>query len=275
MKIHCIGTGSAFSLKNYHTNFLIEESGKFLLIDCGSDIRFSLRDVGKSYKDIDSIYASHLHGDHFSGLEYMGFASHFDSSKDKISLYGNGDILQNGWTKTLSGGMESLQMSIANLDTYFDVKPIMANHSFEWQGIKCTPIQTVHIMNGFVTIPSFGLMLELSCGLKIYFTTDTQYAPAQMKDFISMSDLIFVDCECTSYKSGVHSHFSEWATFESSLKAKMLLCHYQDCVLTEDGKSINDEWRNKANENGFKLGFAQRGDVIDTDRFFIDVEQLR
>jgi len=53
MDIIFCGTGSAFSMRNFQTNTLIENKGKKLLIDAGSDIRFSLQDIGMSYKDID------------------------------------------------------------------------------------------------------------------------------------------------------------------------------------------------------------------------------
>ena len=51
---------------------LINEQGNKLLIDCGSDIRFSLYAAGFSHLDITDIYISHLHADHAGGLEYIG-----------------------------------------------------------------------------------------------------------------------------------------------------------------------------------------------------------
>jgi len=68
MKIIPIGTGSAFSLNNFQTNLIIENStGKRLLIDAGGDVRHALKKLDLSYKDIDAVYLSHLHGDHVGG----------------------------------------------------------------------------------------------------------------------------------------------------------------------------------------------------------------
>ena len=57
MKLKFLGTGSSFSLNNFHTNAIITaNSGKKLLIDAGTDIRFSTREAGLSWKDIDAFY---------------------------------------------------------------------------------------------------------------------------------------------------------------------------------------------------------------------------
>ena len=92
MKLIFLGSGSAFTMDNYQSNMILETetteveslslshkgvdvdvdlatTRKRLLIDCGSDIRWSLAEQGLSYKDIQNIYISHLHPDHFSGLE--------------------------------------------------------------------------------------------------------------------------------------------------------------------------------------------------------------
>ena len=64
MKITFVGTGSAFTTKNFQTNTLISRNDKNLLIDAGGDIRFSLGKLGLSYKDINALYITHLHNDH-------------------------------------------------------------------------------------------------------------------------------------------------------------------------------------------------------------------
>ncbi|MGL5034855.1 MAG: MBL fold metallo-hydrolase, partial [Microcystaceae cyanobacterium] len=59
MQLLFLGSGSAFTLcsDNFQSNMLfISESGRKLLIDCGTDIRFSLHKAGLSYQDITDIY---------------------------------------------------------------------------------------------------------------------------------------------------------------------------------------------------------------------------
>lgn len=60
MKLKFLGSGSAFTMNNYQTNAVLEaDTGKRMLIDCGSDIRFSMRDAGLSHKDIQALYLTH------------------------------------------------------------------------------------------------------------------------------------------------------------------------------------------------------------------------
>lgn len=267
MKIKFLGTGSAFTLLNWQTNMLIEKNNKTMLIDAGGDIRHSLAESGMSYKNIDSVYVSHLHFDHVSGLEYLGFCSWFDptfKTSDKIALYGNGDLLRKAWDKCLSGSMESIQGRMMELGDYFDVKPVRPNDGFVWEGIEFQLVQTVHVYNGYVIVPSYGLIATDPCGKKVFFTCDTQHAPNQIKDFYNMADIIIQDCETSPYCSGVHANYTELRTLPADIKAKMFLVHMQDNVL--EGRYIEDGWATKLGEDGFKL-MATRQTVIDVEDF--------
>jgi ribonuclease BN (tRNA processing enzyme) len=251
MKITPIGVGSAFSMKNFQTNLLIENNGKNMLIDVGTDIRFALKAQDKSYKDIDSLYITHLHADHIGGIEYLAFCSYFDPSKDKIKLYGHRDVISRAWHSVWSGGLSSVQGKVVGLHDYFDVHYLEDNGSFMWEGIRFDIVQTVHIMNGYAIVPSFGLMIY---GSKlIYFTSDTQFNPNQIKDFYKQADIIIQDCETAPYLSGVHAHFDELKTLDASIRSKMFLIHYQD--------NVDAEFEAKAIEAGFK-GFCKQGEVI-------------
>jgi ribonuclease BN (tRNA processing enzyme) len=276
MKIKFLGTGSAFTLKNYQSNMIIEQNRKRLLLDAGGDIRFSLRDAGLSYKDLDAIYISHLHADHSNGIEYIGFCSYFDPSmKDKkIKLFGSGELLRQGWENTWKGGLESIQGKLLSLEDFFTVNHIWKNASFTWEDIKFTPIQSVHIVNGFCIVPCYGLMITPESGKSVFWTSDTQFCPHSIMDFYKQADLIIQDCETNSFKSGVHANFMDLATLPDEIKKKMILIHYQDNVLDEKG-DINQEWSDKETDAGFDLGFAVKGQELDVDAMLKSLEEAK
>jgi len=262
MKFWFIGTGSAFCTKNFQTNTLIEKNGKFFLIDAGDDIKMALAAANRSYLDIDAAYITHLHGDHSHGVEYLAFTSYFDPRYEgQMSLYGNRRLLKEGWDYSWRGGLESIQGKIMKLKDYFNVHRINKNGCFTWEGIHFQTVQSVHIMNGYYVVPTFGLIItDPDTGKKIYYTGDTQHCPHQIQDFYDMCDIIYHDCETLPFKSGVHANYMDLATLPKETKAKMYLQHYQDNILDDDGNLLK-EWEDKAKKDGFK-GFLKKGSII-------------
>lgn len=229
-KVTFLGTGSAFTIGegNYQSNILIEDlsSNRKLLLDCGTDIRFSLHDVGLKMSDITDLYVSHPHADHIGGLEGVAFSTKWIPGREKTNLIMSRRFANDIWAKSLSGGLESIEGEIAGLDTFFNIESVGVKGRFEWQGIKFQLVQVVHIMNGFDIVPSYGLLFMIN-GVTIFFTSDTQFAPAQLLKFYDMADVIWHDCETTPFKSGVHAHYDFLNTLSPSIKEKMWLYHYQ------------------------------------------------
>ena len=249
------GVGSAFAPKEfYQTNAVITEGGKHLLIDCGSDARFSLAEIGVEVKDIHGVYLSHLHADHAGGLEWLGFVTYFTPKQDRPVLYAVNSLIPEVWYSTLRGGMESLQGKIAKLEDYFEPLEIYPNEGFTWGSVTYQPVQTVHIVSGRKFMHTYGLMMSFPKAgggvVKVFYTGDTQFAPNQLMHFYTEADWIFQDCETTPYRSGVHAHFEELRDeLPTSVKGRMRLMHYQP-----DGKFTDADVK----KAGF-LGFVKRG----------------
>lgn len=252
-KLTFLGSGSAFTPlwgDNYQSNMVFQSpSGKKLLIDCGTQAPMSLHEQGWSFFDIDAVYVSHLHADHIGGLEEFSFKTYFTPNHPKPKMIAYGRMLDFLWNESLRGGLASLQGQMATLGTYFDLVPVARNSGFEWEGNQFKLIRTIHIMDGFDFVPSYGLMFDLN-GKNVYLTTDAQHCPHQIMDFYKMADVIFQDCETTPYKSGVHAHYSELVTLPNEIKNKMWLYHYQPGELPD---AVGD---------GF-LGFVKKGQTFE------------
>jgi ribonuclease BN (tRNA processing enzyme) len=250
MKFTFLGSGSAFALTNYHSNMLLEVNGRRLMVDCGGDARFAMRDAGYSVADVHALYVSHLHADHIGGIEWLALATYFNPALAKPALFINEKMAEELWLNSLKGGLGTLQNQIAHLDTYFDTKPIGRNMGFEFAGLHLQTVQTVHYMDGYEIVPSYGLLVPTPSSGTIFLTTDTQFTPGHLMAFYQKASTIFHDCETSRMRSGIHSHFEELKMLPADVRAKMWLYHYQDGDLPD------------AKAAGF-LGFVRKGQVFE------------
>jgi ribonuclease BN (tRNA processing enzyme) len=275
MKIIALGTGSAFTMQGRQTNYIIQHNGKNLLVDCGSDIRWSLQEHGFKYTDIDAVYVSHCHQDHIGGLEFLGYTRYFTREYQIQSkaanplplpkLFCKREMILPLWEKSLSGGMSCIDGIDRNIDTYFDVQPV--DDKFYWEGIQFVLVQSEHISGKYTKMDSFGLIFTsqphgpstTDTRESIYISTDTRF----VLSWAFETDVIIHDCE-TMYNSGVHAHYDQLKTLPDDIKAKITLIHYQDNVLENW-----DEWEAKAKADGFK-GFAKPGVIYESAQSIIE-----
>jgi len=251
MRLIFLGSGSAFTTDdNYNSNMLLENSHHHnLLIDCGSDARHALTDLGLSHCNIQSVYVSHLHADHVGGLEWLAFTRMFDSDcNEKPTLYLQESLVKPLWENTLSGGLKSLEDKNAELSTYFRVK-LIPKDTFNWEGLDITLVQTLHTKSCGKLSPSYGLFFSAD-GLNILITTDTQFSPEHYKNFYEKADIIFHDCETIGKPSSVHATYKQLTTLDANIKKKIWLYHYNNNKLPD------------AKKDGFR-GFVKKGQIFD------------
>jgi ribonuclease BN (tRNA processing enzyme) len=255
MKLLFLGTGSAFTVgtDNFQSNMLlIADSGEQLLIDCGSDIRWSLHSEGYSYRNITDVYISHLHADHVGGLEYLGFTTRYSPNCDRPRLYLSKDLVDDLWDRTLSGGMRMQEGDLATLDTFFEVHSIGQGREFTWQGIRFELVRTIHVNSGFGIMPSYGLFFEVN-QTRIFLTTDCQLRLDSLSEYYERADIIFQDCEISKAPTPVHAHYSQLRQLPQGLRNRMWLYGYQPGP------------RPTAERDGFG-GFVERGQVFAFDQ---------
>jgi ribonuclease BN (tRNA processing enzyme) len=245
IKLTFIGSGSAFTVgnNNYHSNMIIESaSQKKFLLDCGSDARHALFELGLTSKDIDALYISHLHADHVGGLEWLAFNTY--KNKIKIPFFLSEDLVGELWNNVLSGGLRSLDNISTSLSTFFVVHSINLSRQFLWEGIEFQLVKVMHVRSEGLERPCYGLFITFQ-GKKIFITSDTRTSD-NLFHYYQTADIIFHDCETSTDHTGVHTHYNSLKNLDNAIKSKMWLYHYNPGILPD------------ARKDGF-LGFVEKG----------------
>lgn len=253
MKVQFLGVGDQFSARDqYHSNMVITAgSGAKLLVDCGSDVKYSLSECKISLTDIDAVYISHLHADHIGGLEWLALSTYFGGENKRLKLFCEEKLLSDLWNNALKGGLACLGNKCMELSDYFDCHPLTEGGTFYWQGIQLELVKMPHVMGRACNMFSYGLLVENADKIKsVFISTDTQFQPGLIESIAERASLIFHDCETSAVKSIVHSHYEQLRTLPASVKNKMWLYHYQ-----RDSKYC-------PHQDGF-LGFVLKGQEFD------------
>ncbi|WP_419782034.1 MBL fold metallo-hydrolase [Maridesulfovibrio sp.] len=82
MKCTFLGTGSAFDAGQTNVSMLVECGGNRIMLDCGFNAGHACMNMVPDAQNIDALWISHFHGDHFFGLPFL-FGSFFSAGREK------------------------------------------------------------------------------------------------------------------------------------------------------------------------------------------------
>ncbi len=228
-----LGVGDAFSALRYSSSVAVEADGRWLLVDCPHPIRKVLRDASQRAGvelDVDrfeAVVLTHLHADHCSGLEGLGYFARFVLRR-RPRLVAHPSVRARLWEGRLSAGMDSLsdpsdwRSQPMGLEDYFEVAaldehgPVKVG-AFE---IACRPTRH-HVFTTALRIRAGGRELGLSA--------DTAHDPALI-DWLAAADLFLHETG-----PGIHTPYGALAALPADVRARMRLIHFPDGFVPEDG----------------------------------------
>lgn len=211
-----VGVGHSESIRHWNNNAMITANGHRLLIDAGYTIKYALRDQGLSFKDVDSIFITHVHADHCFGLERLGYECRFLHGF-KPRLYLPPGVYEELWEHTLRGVMGQVGEGEATLSDFFDIV-ILEGGSFKYHGIDLKYFHNQHTP----TKPSYSLLIND----RFFFSGDTKALPALVAELDP--DIMLHDCSLTD-SNPVHATLAELEDcYPAALCKRTYLMSYQD-----------------------------------------------
>ena len=114
MEVYVLGCGGMMPLPGRHlTSVLVRREGELILFDCGEGTQVSLKRLNLKWKRISTIYISHTHADHITGLPGILMLSSQVDRTEPLTIIGPKKI------------KEYIESSISVLDMYINYEIII------------------------------------------------------------------------------------------------------------------------------------------------------
>jgi ribonuclease BN (tRNA processing enzyme) len=222
-----LGVGDAFSARHYSSCFALETAGQWLLVDCPHPIRKIMREgsaaagLSLDIGDLQGVIVTHLHGDHASGVEVLGFYCRYVLER-KLPLIAAPAVLADLWPHHLAGGMEWSLQEVGGtpiqrtLDEFFVPIPLPPEQSLSIGPFIVRFRPTIH------SVPTVAVRVE-AAGRTLGYSCDTAFDPTLIA-WLADADLIVHEA------SGgfMHTAYESLAALPRPLQEKMRLIHYPD-----------------------------------------------
>lgn len=199
MKLTVVGCGDAFGAGGrFNTCFHVTTSDAVVTLDFGASALIAMNRLGLSTADIDMVFLSHLHADHFGGLPFLLLDSQFVSGREKPLVI----VGPPGTRARLAAAMEVMFPAMAGNAWRFDweVREVDPGSTTRQGPFALTTAEVVH----FSGAPSTALRLE-GGGRTLAFSGDTEWTEALIP--IAQGADLFI-CESFAHEGAPHGHLS-------------------------------------------------------------------
>ncbi|MCQ2576801.1 MAG: MBL fold metallo-hydrolase [Treponema sp.] len=256
LSLFFVGTGSAFTKRNFQTNLFIIKGQDHILVDCGTLCPYALETAYNTpVKEVSNLFVTHPHADHIGGVEELALIGCY-VKKQKLNFIITDKLKKKLWNESLRGGCQFSEDGKMNFDDYFNqLKPALIQkkpyeiYEINVGSINLKIIRTRHITTRADSLKNSQLSYGIIIDNKIFFTGDTQFNKHQL-EWVTTAypiETIFADCDVGGYAEAVHESYNQLKTLDVEMRQKMYLCHYN-----KQAESVNPE------ADGF-AGFAQAG----------------
>ena len=227
LRLLSLGVGNAFSAVSYSSCLALQADACWMLIDCPHPILKMMREASLSSgmtldpADVHAVALTHLHADHVSGLEGLGYYNHFFLHR-RTKLLAHKSVWERLWSEHLAAGMKYstptpgaavVERCFAD---FFDLHNLPDNQTVTTGPFKISTFPATH------SVPTTAYFIE-AADRKFGYSADTSYNPPLI-EWLSRADLIVHEAN-GDYP---HTPYERLAALPAELRKKMFVIHYPD-----------------------------------------------
>ena len=230
MRLTVIGCGDAFGAGgSLQTSFHVRAAGSTFLIDCGATTLIGMRRLGLQPNDIDTVFVTHLHGDHFGGLPWLLVDAIYSSMRKRPLLVAGPRGIE---TRFLTAA-EALYPNLTTTRRDFELRFIEYEERRELPlgGVTVTPFEVKHPSGA----PPYALRFAVD-GKTVAFTGDTGWVEV-LCEVAGGADLFISECFQYDVVLPIHLDYATIDVNYARLDAKrVLLTHMGEAMLANTAK---------------------------------------
>jgi hemerythrin len=136
------GNGDGWDLRRQSMGSIVMFQGRYYLVDAGPSILHTLRSLGIDVSEIEGIFHTHTHDDHFAGLPTLIASGH------RIKYFAT-PLVRHSVTKKLAALMS---MDEALFAEFFDVRDLKLDEWNDCDGMEVMPIFSPHPVENTVFV---------------------------------------------------------------------------------------------------------------------------
>jgi ribonuclease BN (tRNA processing enzyme) len=227
MKLTVLGCGDAFgSGGRLQTCYHVDTGKSRFLIDCGATSLIGFSKFGLDPNSIETIFISHLHGDHYAGLVWwLIHAQHVAKRVTPLTIVG-----PQGVQARFETAAEALFPGSVAIPRRYDLRYLELKREvpLEVGGARVTPFEVVHPSGA----PPYALRFEVA-GKVLSFTGDSEWTESLVPAGRN-ADLYIMEC----YQfDGTPRFHSSWQAIQRNLDRigakRVMLTHMNPSMLAK------------------------------------------
>ena len=253
MKLIIVGCSSGMPSPNLaHSCYLVEESGRFFMFDCGDGASSALLRCKTDTSAIENIFISHTHPDHVSGLPMFIQMEYLKNRSEPLTIHIPSEFERVFWMT-----MRGFYLFPEKLDFEIVVKTIDDGYEFADSGMKVSASANSHLRGHREFLGSTDYDNRMQCfsfvaqtgGKKLVYSADIGSLD-DLTDIALDADLLLTE--------GMHLDLDQ-------LPALLIEKNVQRCLLTH----LPDDFPHEAVQQSFSkagyedLRFASEGLTVD------------